>query len=316
MESHNVPPRRALVLGGSTGFIGRAISKCLSERGVTVHTLDRGNAAHTSLTRPAPSGFDWTNPETLVDVLRTVEPTHVVHAVGSASVGQSMENPADDFQANVECFRIVLEAVRRSALQTRVTLLSSAAVYGDPLELPISEAQDVRPISTYGFDKAMAEILARCYSEMYQVQTTVLRVFSVVGPEQHRLLPFELWSRAIAEPVISLQGSGQESRDFLHVDDLAFAVALLTERAAAPHHEVLNVASGIEVTTRTVATLIRDHTAPDKLIEYGGHRRASDPSRWRADISQLRREIPDWSPRVIQDVLSSCCDSWNMSLLG
>src|SRR5689334_24629851 len=105
--------------------------------------------------------------EDLVNVIREFGPDVVVNASGTASVGASVEDPLHDFQGSVQTCADVLEAVRRSGSRPLVVIPSSAAVYGNPASLPISEDAELRPISPYGFHKAACELLAREYAECF-----------------------------------------------------------------------------------------------------------------------------------------------------
>lgn len=296
-----------VVVGGARGFIGRGITRSLARHAFHVRTLDRS---------PRPPGDDLSSDSDSVAVqlaalLNHVEPSCIIHAIGSASVAASMNNPDRDFRANVEAFRELLEVVRSSGSTARVMLMSSAAVYGDPVILPVSESHEPAPISTYGHHKMLAELVGKCYAEIYGLGVTALRVFSVVGGEQTRLLPYELWERARNAPTISLQGSGRESRDYLHIDDLADAVSLLCRRETAPPFEVLNLASGTEVTTAEIAAAIGAQVAPGKQVTMLGQPRSGDPARWCADVSRLKQALPAWSPRPPVQAILDCCDDWS-----
>lgn len=303
----------SVVTGGATGFIGRAVTQRLSALTCSVYTAGRnvGSSSSATATNASDFSFDPSSPELLAAWLQDVSPAHLVHAAGRASVADSMQEPHADFLANVSGTASVLEAIRLSGLDIRAYLLSSAAVYGNPPVLPVPETSPTHPLSAYGFNKVMSEITARKYASLFGMRVTILRVFSVIGPEQRRLLPFELWSRAKTESKITLRGSGTESRDFLHVDDLAAAVAQLTERAAAPDLEILNLGSGVETVTAEIATAVRARVAPSKEIECLNQELAGDPVRWRADVARLKAEIPTWRPRDFMSALEDCLDVWD-----
>jgi nucleoside-diphosphate-sugar epimerase len=139
---------------------------------------------------------------------------------------------------------------------------------------------------------------------------SILRVFSVLGPSQRRLLPFELWQQAVTSEQVTLRGTGSESRDFLHVEDLANALLALLDRPGQPLHEVLNLASGVETTTGELAAIVRSLFAPQAEILFLGKESPENPLRWCADIGRLREVLPSWQPRSVDLALEQCGHGW------
>ena len=150
---------RWLITGGN-GFLGFSVADYLVRAGNSV----------TGLTRRAqlPNWFRRleypSSVEGLADVIRRENPNCVLHAAGSASVGDSWETPARDFVDSVVAWQVLLEATRQSELKPKLFLLSSAAVFGNPDRLPIAEDAMRQPISPYGFHKLLCEQLAEEYA--------------------------------------------------------------------------------------------------------------------------------------------------------
>jgi UDP-glucose 4-epimerase len=293
---------RILVTGG-LGFVGGSLARHALSRGHTVV----GTALAEDLGRDP--GFPLSAPAT-EDALRAlveeVAPDAVFHGAGRASVAGSITAPGDDFAGSVLPWQSLLEAVRRSSRRPLLILPSSAAVYGDPATLPVAEDAPLAPISPYGFHKRLCETLGAEYAACFGLDVLVARLFSVIGPAQKRLLLWEIYSQLTGPSAsATLQGTGRESRDFLHVDDVAEALLRLAA-ARRGGCEILNVASGEETSVLTLAEAVRDRVAPGKAIACLGQARPGDPARWRADVSRMLGRAAPFRPRSLGEALDDC----------
>jgi UDP-glucose 4-epimerase len=161
----------------------------------------------------------------LAGVISQCKPDAVFHGAGTASVAASIASPLDDLRAAVMTLVNLLEGVRKLAVRPLVIFPSSAAVYGNPAKLPVAEDAPAAPISPYGYHKLSCEVIAKEYASCFGVDTLICRIFSVFGPAHRRLLVWEIFEQLRGnEPAVKLQGTGQESRDYLHADDLAAAL--------------------------------------------------------------------------------------------
>lgn len=299
-----------LLITGISGFIGGSIGRYAAQRDHAV--LGTGRASD--------GAREWSGlytrsagPEDLATVIQEFRPDVVINAAGTASVGASVANPLNDFRGSVQTCADVLDAVRRSAIRPLVVIPSSAAVYGNPASLPVAEDAALRPISPYGFHKAACELLAREYAECFDLNVLVCRFFSVFGAAQRRLLVWEIFQQLNGpENVAWLSGTGEETRDFLYIDDLADALLQLIETAqlSEPKYSLVNVAGGVETSVSSLAEMMRDLVAPEKEIRCRGEQRKNDPVRWRADISRLESLLPSWRPRTLQEGLAACVAGW------
>lgn len=303
-----------ILITGSTGFIGGSVGRYGIRAGHEVMGTGRSPESRQS---GWPGQYVKTDPvaDALSVVIRRFEPDLLLHAAGSASVGASLDDPLGDWKASALTCANLLEAVRRSGVRPLVIIPSSASVYGNPEKLPVSETAPIQPISPYGFHKAACESLAWEYSGFFGLDVVACRFFSVFGGAQRRLLIWELYQQlAGTEPVAWLDGSGGESRDFLHIDDVSKALLALADRRAARSEEgnclVLNVARGVETSVREIAEQLRDLVAPQKEIRYRGNSRPGDPLRWQADISRLKTYLTEWEPGPLADDLARCTAEW------
>ena len=306
-----------LLVTGALGFIGGSVARRAARQGHTVVGTSR-------VEDPVPHGgagfpiLVADSPRALASSVRAVAPDVIFHAAGRASVGASLSAPAEDFGGSVIPWQTLLEAVRGMDVDKRPRLIfpSSAAVYGNPESLPVAETAAAAPISPYGYHKRVCEILGDEYAACFGLDVTVLRLFSVFGAAQRRLLVWELFVQLIGGGETAwLDGTGQESRDFLHVDDLAdalLAVATGPRAEGLRGADVINVASGVERTVLELAGAVRDTVSPGKEIACRGHERPGDPKRWCADVGRLRGRAPGWQARGLEEALRGVVAEWGV----
>jgi UDP-glucose 4-epimerase len=305
---------RILITGGN-GFVGGGFGRYASRAGHEVLGVGRASQASRGWLG-AYRQADAASAD-LAPLLRHFAPDVLFHAAGTASVAASIDAPLQDLRASVLSFANVLEAVRRSGTSPLVLFPSSAAVYGDPARLPVGEDAPVRPISPYGFHKAACELVAREYADCFGLRVAVCRLFSVFGAAQRRLLVWELYQQLAAPgETVWLAGTGDETRDYLHIDDVAAALLQLADAQLAARDSsgadflTVNVASGEATRVVDLATQIRALVAPAKEIRARGVARPGDPRAWRADITRLRAIIPAWQPAPLADSLAHCVEEW------
>jgi UDP-glucose 4-epimerase len=301
-----------ILITGSRGFVGDSFGRIAAREGHEVLGISRSSQPEPGwpgrhFQADAASGD-------LAQVIRDFAPDLLLQAAGSASVGASIADPVGDFRATAVTLTNVLDGVRRSGREPLVVFPSSAAVYGNPAVLPVTEDAPCSPISPYGFHKLSCEIFAREYAACFGVSTVVCRLFSVFGQRQRRLLVSELYEQFAGDAdTVQLQGTGKETRDFLHVDDLARAILLLAPAAPRRACTILNMAAGVETPVLTLAESIRALVAPEKKVTCRGIARPGDPARWCADISRLRALIPGWQPQGLAEALAMTIGQWRAS---
>ena len=277
---------KTVLITGVAGFLGRYVARHFVREGWRVIGIDDVPPENVQLTAVAFHRLQL--PSTaLPEILRATAPDVCVHCAGRASVPLSMAEPKPDFEANAVLTFELLDALRLHAPRCRLLFLSSAAVYGDPAALPVTEDQSVAPLSPYGYHKRQAELLCEEFSRIYGLPTAVVRIFSAYGPGLRRQVLWDICSRALMTGHLSLGGTGEESRDFIHAGDVAAGLCVLAERAAA-EGEIYNLASGCETTIRELATLLLRALGSEITPQFDGQRRAGDPLHWRADISRLQ----------------------------
>jgi len=288
-----------VLLTGGAGFIGHNLAIRLRNNGFEVSVLD-------SLERSTGFAVERLKEESIPVVRAGVKSTDVVknalkgvdtvvHAAAYTDVAESMENPVLYLDNNALGTALVAEA----SLKTGVGLfiyLSSAAVYGDPVRLPVDENHPTNPLSPYGLSKLMGEDVVRFFSRL-GLKHVVLRLFNVYGPGQNIayagvITRFLERARKGLPPIV--YGDGEQTRDFIHVDEVSEAVELAIR--AQRFNEVFNIGSGSPVRIRDLARLVmRLHRIEGEPIY--AEQRPGDIKHSYADISRARR-ILGFKPRI------------------
>jgi nucleoside-diphosphate-sugar epimerase len=246
----------------------------------------------------------------LSPALRAWRPDVVLHAAGSASVGDSMSDPLEDFRASAMTLANTIDGIRRAGIAPVLVIPSSAAVYGNPAKLPVDEGGAVAPISPYGFHKAACELLGREAAECQGMRVVVCRLFSVYGPRQRRLLLWEVYRQLMSDAqVLEIQGTGSETRDFLHIDDVAAAMLTLAH-GANRGCTVVNVASGTGLSVSQLVEELKRICDREKMMMCHGVTRPGDPKHWQADTRRLEGLAAGWKGRALRDGLTETIAEW------
>lgn len=209
------------------------------------------------------------------------------HFAANAYVPPSVERPDWDYQINLESTLRLLEALRKIKWTGALIYASSAAVYGNPVKIPIHEDDPTVPISPYGVSKLAAERYVAVYSQLYGLKTASLRFFSVYGPRQRKQVVYDLIQKIFQNPSeLFIYGDGSQTRDFSYVEDVARAAMLVAE-CAPLRGEVYNVASGRECSIQELAEQLCQIIGASPKFVYSGSVRPGDPERWSVDIKRL-----------------------------
>lgn len=277
-----------VMVTGAFGFLAPYIAAELHARGWQVTGIGRRPPAGRG--RMWPRGaelFDAELTDCVVDeILAELQPDAVVHAAGPSSVPWSLTDPVGDFQSSTGLLFLLLNAIRVYLPSTRVVLLSSAAVYGDPEVLPIAEDAALRPISPYGFHKLLCEKVIEEFFVVYGVAGCTVRVFSAYGTGLARQVLWDIARQASVDKLVRLMGTGSETRDFVHATDVARGVAAVLERGRF-HGEAYNLASGVETTIRDLAARVIAALGANAAVTFDQQIRRGDPVRWKADLSRI-----------------------------
>jgi UDP-glucose 4-epimerase len=211
----------------------------------------------------------------------------IFHLAANAYVPPSVEKPAWDYGINLAGTFQLLDVLRQVKWPGILIYASSAAVYGDPVRIPIREGDLTVPISPYGVAKLASERYIAVYSQLYGLRAASMRFFSVFGPRQRKQVVYDMIRKLILNPLeVNIYGDGTQVRDFNYVEDTARAMMIAADQAPL-RGEVYNVASGKECSIQglvdTVCQIL--HASPKRI--YSGSVRPGDPEKWTVDITRL-----------------------------
>jgi UDP-glucose 4-epimerase len=284
---NNDETRKTILVTGVAGFLGRYIAQYFHGQGWNVIGIDSGPPENASLSNLT-TYYSLKLPNAVLgDILKNDAPDVCIHCAGRASVPQSVVDPSADYYASAVLTFDVLENLRNHAPGCKFIFLSSAAVYGNPQSLPVSEEDPAEPISPYGFHKLHGELLCKEFARVYGLRTASVRIFSAYGPGLRRQVLWDICRKIIIDRRLQLQGTGQESRDFIHARDIAKAVHIVATKATM-NGEVFNLASGREVTILNLAELVLAALKADCTPQFDGVIPPGTPLNWCAEISKLR----------------------------
>ncbi len=213
----------------------------------------------------------------------------IVHLAAQVSVVLSVDNPLVDMQVNYGATLHVLEYARAHGVK-KVVFASSAAVYGDVVEMPVDEDIVKRPVSPYGIDKLASELALDYYAAVHDVPATWLRFFNVYGPRQDPGSPYSgvisiFADRARAGRPLLIFGDGGQTRDFVYVGDVVSAI--VAALADGNSRVVANVGTGGEITVLQLARTIVELCGNKSTIDHAPAR-AGEIVKSRARVDRLR----------------------------
>ena len=286
-----VPELGTVLVTGGGGFIGSHLVDALAQWN-DVRVLDRfdtGSRQHLPDAVTTIEG-DVRDRGLLAEAVTDVDV--IVHLAAQVSVEASIEDPLNSHETNVAATLDVLELARGE--DARVVLASSAAIYGDPTSVPIHETDPKRPESPYGVDKLAADNYARVYDARYDVPVVVLRYFNVYGAGANAGVIRAFADRAAVDEPLVVHGDGDQTRDFVHVDDVVRATIAA---ATTPHTGcAYNVGTGERTSIAELAGLVADRTDGTVAIEHASPR-AGDVDHSLAAIDRIRSRL-GFEPRI------------------
>ncbi len=317
---------RLLVTGGA-GYIGAVAARRLRAAGHAPIVLDDLSGGH----REAVAGLelvvgDFGDRALISDIVGSKKIDAVIHFAASALVGESVQEPAKYYRNNLERSLAMLDVLRERGV-LRFVLSSTAAVYGEPVAIPIDEEHPTRPTNPYGETKLALERALRWYHAAYGFASVSLRYFNAAGasadgvlgevhdPETH-LIP-NVFRAALASEPVPVFGTdyathdGTAVRDYIHVEDLADAhvraLEGLDRKAGAI---VFNLGNGTGFSVLQVIAAARRVTGRPIPVRKAP-RRPGDPETLVASSGRARLEL-GWAPRY-RDLESILETAWRFA---
>lgn len=275
---------KVLVIG-SEGFIGSHcvsyyINKKYTVTGCDLLDYNSNSYEYFKLSRLKP-GFE--------DVLNNRIYDICINAAGNGNVQTSINHPLTDFDANCSDVIHILEKLRIHSPGCKYVHISSAAVYGNPSKLPISENDELKPISPYGWHKLISEKICEEYAYLHQMKVAILRPFSVYGEGLRKQLFWDLYQKVLKNPnEVEIFGNGSESRDFIYIKDLVCLIDLIVSKAEM-RGERYNATNGEEVFISSIVEKFINYLSPATKIQFTKRLLAGSPINWKADINKITK---------------------------
>jgi UDP-glucose 4-epimerase len=315
----------AVLVTGGAGYIGSVATARLLEAGESVVVLDSLATGHREAVSPGAEFIegDLLDRPLLDDLFATRDIDTVMHFAAFSLVGESCENPGKYFRNNVEGSHTLLQAMLAGGAR-RFILSSTAATYGDPEAVPITEEAPTRPLNPYGLSKRMIEQMLEWYDRAHGFRFVALRYFNAAGataklgedhsPETH-LIPNVMMAASGLRPSSKVFGKNYDTpdgtclRDYIHVDDLISAHLLAMKHLrAGGDSEILNLGNEQGTSVLDIIDSVKRITGKDFPVEFT-ERRPGDADRLVASSAKAQRVL-GWKP-VKGDIDTIVRDAWS-----
>jgi UDP-glucose 4-epimerase len=264
---------KTVLVTGAAGFIASHLVEVLLDQGHSVIGIDNMRTGSIRNLEDAMDSTSFTlyegdirNQDLIQEIQQHVD--IVYHLAAVSSVKLSVQDPFYVTEVNVGGTLNMLDIARTRGAK-RFVYTSSAAVYGNPTTLPVTEDTPVYPLSPYAASKLSAEMYCQAYGESFGLEPTILRYFNVYGPRQEDseysgVIPIFI-NQVLSDIPITIEGDGLQTRSFIHVDDVVRATALAGQTPEAAN-QILNLSGTDSINIISLAKMIRNQT-PDSRPE-------------------------------------------------
>ncbi|NPA51698.1 MAG: UDP-glucose 4-epimerase GalE [Aquificae bacterium] len=321
--------KKVLVTGGA-GYIGSHVVKSLGKKGYELLTIDNLSTGHKEAVLYGDLVVaDLSNKEKIKELIKDYKPDAVIHFAASIEVAESVQKPLKYYRNNTANTLNLLEVLNDLGIENFI-FSSTAAVYGNPEQIPIKETADINPINPYGQSKAFVEKILKDLSQANKnFRYISLRYFNVAGADPEGQIgqsyknPTHLITRALKTAKGEFEKlyifgtdyptpDGTCIRDYIHVNDLADAhVIALESLLSGRDSDVFNCGYGHGYSVKEVVETAKKVTGVDFPVEEAP-RRPGDPAVLVADSSKLRKEL-NWKPKF-DDLEFIIKTAWNWEL--
>jgi UDP-glucose 4-epimerase len=288
--------KKILVTGGA-GFIGFHLSKRLSDLISDLTVYDNLSSGKMENVKDA-GKLKFVKGDILdLKKLFSVEKADLIyHLAAQVVVPYSMENPLIDFENNAKGTLNVLEKARKD--DAKLVFASSAAVYGNPTQLPTNEEYGFHPVSCYGLSKVVGEEYCGMYKDQYGLDVTIVRFANVYGLRCHGVIHDFLDKIAKNPGKLEIIGTGLQSRDFVHVSDVVDALLIMGSDEST-NGKTYNIGFGTTTKIIDLAKLMLKilNMQNKTFVTTTGVSWQGDIDTIWFDISKIKREL-SWNPKV------------------
>lgn len=288
-----------IVVTGGAGFIGSHLVEALVEGGHEVAVFDNLSSGRRSNVDPAATFYevDLTDEPALRAAMTGFRPEVIYHLAAQTSVPISLTAPARDAEANIVGGVNLLNQAVAHGVRKVVNSSSGGAIYGNPIDVHCDESETIKPISPYGVAKYCMEQYLAMYHRTFGLAYTALRYANVYGPRQVSATDGAVIAtfaqRMLSGQPVTIDGTGEQARDFVHVSDVVDANILAMKRGA---NTAYNIGSGVLTTINEVFDLLAQCTDYQAAPAYGPSRMA-DVYAIALRCERAKTEL-GWAPRV------------------
>jgi UDP-glucose 4-epimerase len=293
-----------LVTGGA-GFIGSHLADAYLARGWRVSIIDDLSTGTRSNVPPAAEMIELDLRDArAADVVRELRPDVISHHAAQMDVRRSVSDPVFDAETNIVASLRLLQAAVGAGVKKVLFASSGGAIYGDPVEVPQSESHPTQPLSPYGCAKLSVEHYLHYYSAVYGLPYAAMRYANVYGPRQNvrgEAGVIAIFTNALlAGRTPTINGNGEQTRDYVYVDDVVSANIAATESDLTG---AFNVGTGVETTVNQLYDALARATGDARPAQHGPAK-AGEQMRSVLDGSRLRSLASLPPPLVLDDGLA------------
>ena len=310
-----------VLITGISGFVGSHLAEFLLERGLEVYGTIRWRSRLDNIRHIQDKvrliETDIKDAHSMQKTIDDVEPDYVFHLAAQSFVPTSWKVPSETVGTNILGTLNLFESIRNSNLDPRIQVAGSSEEYGMvlPGEIPITEANPLRPLSPYAVSKVATDLFGYQYHQSYGLKIVRTRAFNHTGPRRGEPFVTSNFAKQIAEiekglkpPVIHV-GNLTAQRDFTDVRDIVNAYWLSVHKCELG--EVYNICSGVAREIQTVLDLLMDMTDVKIEVKQDPDRiRPSDVEILMCDCSKFKKRT-GWEPRIaFKDTMRDLLDYW------
>ncbi len=298
----------AVLVTGGAGFIGSHLVEILSKSGEEVLVIDNLSTGRLENLNCSDNVIfiegDVSNRKFVSEIFGTFPINKVFHLSAVSSVEKSVRSPVETHMSNFDATMYIIEESRKKGI-SKLVYTSSAAVYGNNLNLPLSENSPVNPITPYGVDKYGSERYVLNAYNLYGLNTTAFRLFNVFGERQN---PTSDYSGVISifidrikryklgeKTEITIYGDGNQTRDFVYVKDVVDIIYKISNMEKS-NGEVYNIGTGMAVSINEIVEILKELVGDLPPVVYR-ESRSGDIKRSLADIKKIKEigAVPKFS---------------------